>query len=301
MNWIRIGDAAEVSGFSRQTIRNWVDGKILPMKKIRGLLYVDKDVLMKVLDTAGDVDSTRSKLEALKETYLKEYHEYKKLLACQRDSVDTNRYLSICVNAGIRNRFFQNVVHMLEAIGILKYREGEMLSKLLEGEDMMEICNHYGLNRERVRQIIETAIRKSSDVTSIADIVSENKKLSEQNAALQAEVAALRSKLQIVEADVPAEEKKELDRLRVVLAKKIIDCPISVRAINILKAYRVGSEFKNIETLGDLCRINKLDYLKQRNAGKKSLTELENLLESYGLEFGMDVDNIYLKGIANKK
>ena len=55
-----------------------------------------------------------------------------------------------------------------------------------------------------------------------------------------------------------------------------------VRALNCLKAAEV-------ETLGELCRFNKNDLLKFRNFGKKSLTELEALLENNNLEFGMDV------------
>ena len=57
---------------------------------------------------------------------------------------------------------------------------------------------------------------------------------------------------------------------------------LSVRALNCLKAAEV-------ETLGELCSFNKSDLLKFRNFGKKSLTELDELLENNNLEFGMDV------------
>ena len=57
---------------------------------------------------------------------------------------------------------------------------------------------------------------------------------------------------------------------------------LSVRALNCLKAAEV-------ETLGDLVKFNKNDLLKFRNFGKKSLTELDELLESLNLTFGMDV------------
>ena len=57
---------------------------------------------------------------------------------------------------------------------------------------------------------------------------------------------------------------------------------LSVRALNCLKAAEV-------ETLGDLVRFNKNDLLKFRNFGKKSLTELDALLDSMNLTFGMDI------------
>ena len=62
---------------------------------------------------------------------------------------------------------------------------------------------------------------------------------------------------------------------------------LSVRALNCLKA-------ADVETLGELVSYNKNDLLKFRNFGKKSLTELEDLIESKGLSFGMDVSKYKL-------
>ncbi len=66
------------------------------------------------------------------------------------------------------------------------------------------------------------------------------------------------------------------------LRGKLVDMDLSVRALNCLKA-------ADIETLGDLVSFNKNDLLKFRNFGKKSLTELEDLVENKGLVFGMNV------------
>ena len=70
--------------------------------------------------------------------------------------------------------------------------------------------------------------------------------------------------------------------MRQLLKSKLVDMNLSVRALNCLKA-------ADIETLGDLVSFNKNDLLKFRNFGKKSLTELEDLVEAKTLEFGMDV------------
>lgn len=75
---------------------------------------------------------------------------------------------------------------------------------------------------------------------------------------------------------------EEVLHMRQLLKTKLIDLDLSVRALNCLKAAEV-------ETLGDLVKFNKNDLLKFRNFGKKSLTELEELLESMSLSFGMDV------------
>lgn len=75
--------------------------------------------------------------------------------------------------------------------------------------------------------------------------------------------------------------------IRQLLKTKLTDMDLSVRALNCLKA-------ADVETLGELVSFNKADLLKFRNFGKKSLTELEELVRSKGLEFGMNVSKYKL-------
>ena len=75
---------------------------------------------------------------------------------------------------------------------------------------------------------------------------------------------------------------EEVLHMRQLLKTKLVDLDLSVRALNCLKA-------ADVDTLGDLVKFNKNDLLKFRNFGKKSLTELEDLLEAISLSFGMDI------------
>jgi DNA-directed RNA polymerase subunit alpha len=81
-------------------------------------------------------------------------------------------------------------------------------------------------------------------------------------------------------------ETEEFDEtslhMRQLLKSKLVDLDLSVRALNCLKA-------ADVETLGDLVSYAKSDLLKFRNFGKKSLTELEDLVDNKGLTFGMNV------------
>lgn len=93
---------------------------------------------------------------------------------------------------------------------------------------------------------------------------------------------------------IDTEEKSETEEfdetslhMRQLLKTKLVDLDLSVRALNCLKA-------ADVETLGDLVSYNKNDLLKFRNFGKKSLTELEDLVESKGLSFGMNVSKYKL-------
>ncbi|EFA43148.1 DNA-directed RNA polymerase, alpha subunit [Hallella bergensis DSM 17361] len=80
---------------------------------------------------------------------------------------------------------------------------------------------------------------------------------------------------------------EEVLRMRQLLKTKLLDLNLSVRALNCLKA-------ADVETLGDLVQYNKTDLLKFRNFGKKSLSELDDLLESLNLSFGTDISKYKL-------
>ena len=77
---------------------------------------------------------------------------------------------------------------------------------------------------------------------------------------------------------------EEILHMRQLLKTKLTDASLnlSVRALNCLKA-------ADVETLGDLVQYNKTDLLKFRNFGKKSLSELDDLLEGLNLSFGTDI------------
>ena len=97
---------------------------------------------------------------------------------------------------------------------------------------------------------------------------------------------ALFSDEKITVEDRAEEENQEFDEevlhMRQLLKTKLTDMKLSVRALNCLKAAEVA-------TLGDLVQFNKSDLLKFRNFGKKSLTELDDLLASLNLSFGTDI------------
>ncbi len=80
---------------------------------------------------------------------------------------------------------------------------------------------------------------------------------------------------------------EEVLHMRQLLKTKLIDLDLSVRALNCLKA-------ADVDTLGDLVVYNRNDLLKFRNFGKKSLAELENLLDNMGLSFSMDISKYKL-------
>ena len=89
------------------------------------------------------------------------------------------------------------------------------------------------------------------------------------------------------EEKVESQEDLEFERIKKILLTSVDDLELSVRSHNCLKA-------ANIKTMGDLVRKDESEMLKFRNFGRKSLSELIEIVENYNLEFGMDVDK-YIK------
>ncbi|MFR9619620.1 MAG: DNA-directed RNA polymerase subunit alpha [Rikenellaceae bacterium] len=88
--------------------------------------------------------------------------------------------------------------------------------------------------------------------------------------------------LNLDDSNSAEEFDEDVLHMRQLLKTKLSDQDLSVRALNCLKA-------ADVDTVGDLVRLHRNDLLKFRNFGKKSLTELDELLTSLNLKFGMDV------------
>ena len=93
--------------------------------------------------------------------------------------------------------------------------------------------------------------------------------------------------LETNDADGNEEFDEEVLHMRQLLKTKLVDMDLSVRALNCLKS-------ADVETLGELVVFNKTDLLKFSNFGKKSLTELDELLANLNLSFGMDISKYKL-------
>ena len=93
--------------------------------------------------------------------------------------------------------------------------------------------------------------------------------------------------IETTETEGNEEFDEEVLHMRQLLKTKLVDMDLSVRALNCLKSAEV-------DTLGELVVFNKTDLLKFRNFGKKSLTELDELLASLNLSFGMDISKYKL-------
>lgn len=303
---ISIIETARRFGMTEQTLRNWIkEGHITVVKSVGRARYFDEDTVNALQDTVEDIQRQKAKIEALREQIRAEHD----MLFYQHIEEHTrNRYIALVSGAALKSRFFHTVLHIMQAhCGLLKEREAAIVERYLNGESMDVIAMTFGISRERVRQMIEKAIRKSSEVEAIDKALSNLASVTEENIALKALVEDLKGRLKKYEHHEPQTEEKanETNALCALLSKRLVDCDLTVRALNCLRAGRYERKFSfahqmqtvevvpSCETVGDLCRLTKTQLLMLRNMGKKTLLELDKFLEDNHLCWGMDVDKYY--------
>lgn len=290
-------DAAEMLRVDPQTVSNWIEKGVLTGRLIGRVVMVDSDTVNKVFDSLEDLARTE---KAIKDLQAENYEKARMF----KMAVDEWQQDIATVNGLERpSRLVRMIISMIENVNteMMGERERVILQKYLDCYDFEAIGDEFGLTRERVRQIIEKAIRKLGSLEPYGDIVNRCNELEAENKLIkatlkrqEAELAALRDK-----RDNASDEEKalgamsETDRLVIeMLNKRLVDMNLTVRALNCLKA-------ADLETFADLVQCNKVNLLKCRNFGKKSLGELDDLLEavstSIGVKFyfGMDVQPYY--------
>ena len=284
-------EAALLLDVTPQTISNWVEKGVLKGHFVDRLLKIDKATIEKYFDTLSDLAFIEKRIFAAKRDLQLAEKELEKNLDDTRSAI---HLLGKGVPAHLLNEIFSAII---EASGddVLKEREKTILTMLLEGKDVEFVAEEYGLTRSRIMQIVSKAVRKLATVKTFSELRREYKQLVFDNANFQNVIEALQNRIKKLERinNIDTAPVSEYDYLlgdkggtfTALMNTSVYDLEISVRSLNCLKG-------ADVDTLYDLVKCNKTDLMKFRNFGKKSLTELEDLLESLHLHFGMDVDAI---------
>lgn len=284
-------EAALLLDVTPQTISNWVEKGVLKGHFVDRLLKIDKATIEKYFDTLSDLAFIEKRIFAAKRDLQLAEKELEKNLDDTRSAI---HLLGKGVPAHLLNEIFSAII---EASGddVLKEREKTILTMLLEGKDVEFVAEEYGLTRSRIMQIVSHAVRKLATVKTFSELRREYKQLVFDNTNFQNVIEALQNRVKKLERinNIDTAPVSEYDYLlgdkggtfTAMMNTPVYDLDISVRSLNCLKG-------ADVDTLYDLVKCNKTDLMKFRNFGKKSLTELEDLLESLHLHFGMDVDAI---------
>ena len=284
-------EAAHLLDVTPQTISNWVEKGILNGHMVGSQLKIDKATIEKYFDSMSDLAFIEKRVFAAKRDLQFTEKELEKNLNDSRSAV---HLLGKGVPSYLLNEIFISIIN---ACGddVLKEREKTFLTMLLEGSSVKELSDDFGLTYTRIMQVVSHSIRKLSTVKTFSELRKEYKQLLFDNNNYQKIVQSLQNRIKQLESvnNIDSAPVSEYDYLlgdkggsfTALLNKRIIDFNLTVRALNCLKS-------ADIDTLGDLLKCKKKDLLKFRNFGKKSLSEIEDLLDSMKLHFGMDVDAI---------
>ena len=297
-------EAAEILRVDPQTITNWCNKGVLRAKQVGKWLMVDRDTITKLFDSLQDLAESEKVIMELKQD------NYAKMRELKQANEEWQKDVAFVNGMEKPSRLVRMIQSLIDSIDneIMGERERNILKEYLDGSEFEAIGDEYGLTRERTRQIVEKAMRKLGSLEPYGDVLNrcndteaENKMMRSLLKKQDAELAELREKLNIKvehEKNKTSEEKamgelsEQEKEILGLFNTRLVDLNLTVRSLNCLKA-------ADLETFGDLVKCKKIDLLKQRNFGKKSLGELDDLLETmskiHGVKFyfGMNVEEYY--------
>ena len=274
-------DAAAYLGVDPQTITNWVN---------KGLLggYNDKSS-KRFWVNADDVKkySEKYKMLSVSEDLLD--REQKELLASERKvnaKIQMLMHDALNVSSFSYDKIGSSLCMLLELTAQYGLREKKIMQAFFNGDRISDIADNFELSRERVRQIVIKAIRKFNyAIEELVDLKMENNSLKEEIKNV---------KMQFIMQEGEKEEEQPEDVPPSLFSIRLVNCNLPVRVLNVTKE-------ADIDTIGDLVQYSKLDMIKFRNFGKKSLMQLDDFIHEMGLEWGMDKAKIYARGIQRMK
>ena len=256
MGLITKKEAARILGRSERAIDEWISQGVLKTHLVKQTRYIDGDTVDALKDTEADITHAMQE----RQKALKAIEEETSAL---RQRENFNKW-------SVR----EAVMAFVAALDVLNDGEKQVLVGVMEGCSYESIGEDFCVTRERVRQIFYKALRRvSASMGSYRRMLNETielRRLRDEVKDKDRELRQLRKMLNVPEQD---HEKCKL------MSMKLVDMDLSVRTINCLKS-------ADICTVGELVQCKKLELLKIRNFGKKSLSELDELLDRLGLEWG---------------
>lgn len=286
---IQATEAARLLGVSRQTIVNWSEHGVLNIVKIRHTHYVDKDAIDKIADDARLVADAHEKLLTLKKEYASECETLEKEKVRIVEAVNDGRWFkgiyNKVMNTSIQYMFFEIVVQMLVAYKSIDERNGMILVSILKGKSMIEVAGEHGITCERVRQIIRSVLKNGIDIMKLKGDIESIDSLRQENEEMKKVVEAIKSRYDFL-CKEDSFDKEENERICQLFDMDVLELNLSQRAKNGIVC-ALG-----VRKVGELVCHSRSDLMGLRNFGMKSVTEVTDALEKYGLKLGMNVDEI---------
>lgn len=264
-------ECADWFGCSIQTISNYIEKGLLTHRRVNDNVFVSKDSATEFLEKyaetiQADEEQINLYMESLK----------KKKLEAKAD------ISAILLKAKMRT-MLGTVLSLGHVFGnILNQKEVDILSEYIcTDKSTADIAEKYNLTATRINQIVGKCVRKIEYAPSqINQLIKENNELAFRCAKQHVMIEELNKICRKRYSENSADKylfrgytKQQFEAVKI----KIADCNFSIRTMNCLRSF-------GIVTLGDIVLKGKKNILKIRNLGKKSICEIEDMLESNNLK-----------------
>ena len=303
--WITASQAAELAGVTSETIRNLCKSGALSYKKRNHLFYVNSEDVMQRAEQYAEIhEATINTEQFLKEAQALRDNAHAELKAVKEKTREIRLEHGYSVsNISALSYFAHSVLSVLGEKYAQEFTERELdiiknylaTGTVYDPQSMVTRTRAHMLFMRFFRKLVhvkndlrtkdDTIVKMGENLELLNGII---KKQQEQISVL---TLAVKQGIRNDEVDKIAELDYTLLHTHKSLQVKLVDLDLSVRAISGLKS-------AGIQTLEDLIKTRRGDLLKIRNFGKKSLTELDELLEKKGLTWSMTYENILAYTIA---
>ena len=278
-------EAAKMLDVTYTTISNWEKRGIIKTKEINGYCFVDKCSITKYFDSLKEIRDAEMRIAQMKD----ELDNQELTLQIEVDDI-LNAQKQLEGNmSNILTKMFMVVFNVAGCEDVLSNREYQIVLNALNGMSLKKVAEIHGLSRESVAEIINKAVKKMSNMTNYAELCRQKEQfeLGERKVKfLEERVAFLKMLLEKIDFQkVLTYDETKIESHKNILMQSVFDQYFSVRVKNCLRA-------NDMNIVADIVKHDKLDLLKLRWFGKKSLTEIEAFLEANNLKWGMDVDEI---------
>lgn len=253
-------EALNILGICESTLRYYIDKRVISSyKRLGQLVFLRSEV-----DELNEVRLDIKREEKAIEEYKASLPTFKKgeslfITSACKEFIELTKLVDILPKNTERERFVHNI-----------------FTRCIETKSFEEVAIEVGLTRNRVRGIFQMQVRRYKyRALRMKEIFDEHERIREENEKLRLEIEVTRK----IQTKFNNKESIELaSALNRNNKKSLCDFDLSIRCLNVLKA-------ADITTLGELLQYHRNDLLRFRNFGKKSLIELDDLLENLGLSF----------------
>lgn len=260
-------EAAKLAGVTKETIRNLCKANTLRYQMRGNMFYPCKEDVEQYTATISEIHDIERSIEDYKKEIETRKNELEAVSSELQEQMDAMKM------------FPERITYILELLSVaftyfderLGPRELKIIELMLKGKSLSEVGETVSITRERTRQVLEKALRKMQNYPNEVQV--KEKIIHEQEQIIQ-ELQKQLSDLGV--STIPCGQQ-------LILQTRVQDLSFNVRTLNCLKAAEV-------ETVGDLVKIQRESLLRFRGFGKTSLEELDKFLAAHNLSWGMKID-----------